>query len=144
MEALIASLPAATAPTLPPAPTVVPDAQSRSLPLAGLPRNDDVAPLVALPDRQPPANLPETSTGAGFYLQLGAFRVKTGADSFASHVAREIDPSIASRVQVSDANGLYRVRVGPYALRADADHAATSLRAVIAQPVLVLPDAGAR
>lgn len=138
MEALIAGLPA-TAPTLPPAPTVVPEAQSRSLP-----RSEEPAPLVASPDRQPAATLPETSTGAGFYLQLGAFRVKTGADSFATHLAREIDPAIASRVQVSDANGLYRVRVGPYALRADADNAAASLRAAIAQPVLVLPDPGPR
>ena len=104
----------------------------------------DPSALVALPDRQPTPSLPETSTGAGFYLQLGAFRVKAGADSFASHVAREIDPAIASRVQVSDANGLYRVRVGPYAQRAEADNAATSLRAAIAQPVLVMPDAGAR
>ena len=148
MEDLIARLPAASVsaatPSLPPAP--VPEAQSRSLPLpSSTPvRADDVSDLVASPDRQPAASLPETSTSAGFYLQLGAFRVKAGADSFASHVAREIDPAIASRVRVSDGNGLYRVRVGPYAQRSDADRAAASLRAAIAQPVLVMPDAGMR
>jgi len=151
MESLIARLPAspsAVAPTLPPAPTVAPEAQSRSLPLSpssSVPAKIDAAPdLVASPDRQPAPSLPETSTGAGFYLQLGAFRVKSGADSFASHVAREIDPAIASRVQVSDGNGLYRVRVGPFAQRAEADGAAASLRAAIAQPVLVMPEVGTR
>ena len=151
MEALIASLPAsapasapAARPALPPAPTLAPDAQSKSLPLTTKPEPVDPPALVALPDRQPAPSLPETVTGAGFYLQLGAFRAKAGADSFASHVAREIDPAIASRVQVSDANGLYRVRVGPYAQRVDADSAAASLRAAIAQPVLVMPDSGPR
>ena len=145
MEALIASLPATgVQPGLPPAPTITADAQSKSMPLPAKAEPVDPTALVALPDRQPAPSLPETATGAGFYLQLGAFRVKAGADSFASHVAREIDPAIASRVQVSDANGLYRVRVGPYAQRADADSAAASLRAVIAQPVLVMPEPAIR
>ena len=93
-----------------------------------------------IPDPQPPAKLPETATGAGFYLQLGAFRARAGADSFAAHMSREIDPTIASKVQVSDTNGLFRVRVGPYAQRGDADSAALSLRGAIAQPVLVVPE----
>jgi rare lipoprotein A len=97
-----------------------------------------------IPDPQPAAKLPETATGAGFYLQLGAFRARSGADTFAAHVTREIDPTIASKVQVSDAHGLYRVRIGPYAERADADSAATSLRGAIARPVLILPDGALR
>ncbi len=55
-------------------------------------------------------------------------------------MARELDPAIASRVHVSDANGLYRVRVGPYTQRTDSDGVAATLRAAIAQPVLVMPD----
>jgi rare lipoprotein A len=143
MEALIANLPAAPAGSQP-ALRAAPDAQSKSMPLPVKTDTGDPSGLVALPDRQPAASLPETATGAGFYLQLGAFRGKAGADSFASHVAREIDPAIASRVQVSDANGLYRVRVGPYAQRADADSVAASLRAAIAQPVLVMPQPALR
>ena len=80
----------------------------------------------------------------GYYLQLGAFRAKAGADSFAAHLARLIDPALAPRVHVSDANGLYRVRVGPYAARAEADNAASSVRAAISQPVLVMPDSISR
>ena len=84
--------------------------------------------------------MPSTASGAGYYLQLGAFRAKAGADSFAAHLARLIDPALAPRVHVSDVNGLYRVRVGPYAARDEADSAASSVRAAISQPVLVMPD----
>ncbi len=97
-----------------------------------------------IPDTQPSARLPEIATASGFYLQLGAFRVRAGADSFAAHVTREIDPGIATKVQVTDGGGLYRVRIGPYAQRVEADSAANSLRSAIAQPVLVLPEAATR
>ncbi len=105
----------------------------------------DIPPdLIASPDREPAPALPSTSTNTGYYLQLGAFRAKAGADSFAAHLSRLIDPALASRVHVSDVSGLYRVRVGPYARRAEADSAASSVRAAISQPVLVMPDASAR
>ncbi len=105
----------------------------------------DIPPdLIPSPDREPAPALPATSTVAGYYLQLGAFRAKAGADSFAAHLSRLIDPALASRVHVSDVSGLYRVRVGPYAQRAEADTAASSVRAAIAQPVLVMPDATVR
>ena len=147
IEALTASVPAvaarsrgpvATGPTLPPAPTLQPDAVGRSLPVTP---TDPEPAMGVLPDRQPSPALPPIATGAGFYLQLGAFRAKAGADSFAALVSREIDPSLASRVHVSEGSGLYRVRVGPYTQRADADGAADSLRAAVTQPVLVVPDA---
>ena len=83
--------------------------------------------------------LPAVAGAAGFYLQLGAFRARAGADSFASHVSRQLDQALAARVQVSDYNGFYRVRVGPYADRVEADTVAQSLRATIEQPVVVVP-----
>ena len=105
------------------------------------PIDPDIPPdLLPLPDREPAPALPSTPSVAGYYLQLGAFRAKAGADSFASHLSRLIDPALASRVHISRARGLWRVRVGPYALRADANSAASSVRAAISQPVLVLPD----
>ena len=155
IEALTASVPpavgsppspVASATSLPAAPVVRPDAMTRSMPLSeptGVPSTGSPA-LIALPDRQPPASIPEIATSNGFYLQLGAFRVKAGADSFASHVGRDIDPALASRLHVVDGNGLYRVRVGPYPQRADADTAAASLKAVIAVPILVMPEGPSR
>ena len=105
----------------------------------------DIPPdLIPSPDWEPGPALPSISTAAGYYLQLGAFRAKAGADSFAAHLSRLIDPALASRVHVSDISGLYRVRVGPYAQRSEADTAASSVRAAIAQPVLVMPDASMR
>jgi len=137
----IEALTANEAPTtrLPPAPTLTAEAESRSLPI---PTTSSVEPdePIALPDRQAAPRLPETSTRQGFFLQLGAFRAKSGADSFATHLARLIDPALAPLVQVSEANGLYRVRVGPYVERADADRAAASVRNAVTQPVLVMPD----
>ncbi len=146
IEALTASDPTArdstAAPQLPAAPTIVASAMTRSMPLSSPPADvERPNELVALPDRQPAAALPEIATSVGFYLQLGAFRARAGADSFAAHVARELDPAIASRVHVIDGGGLYRVRVGPYAQRAEADSVATTLRSAIAQPVLVMPEA---
>ncbi len=147
IEALIAKgsatptpTPTSSAAALPPAPTLTADASSRSLPRPSpVPPGAEAPPtVVAAPDRQP--SLPEIATGSGFYLQLGAFRAKSGADSFAALVGREIDPAIASRVRVVEGAGFYRVRVGPYPQRADADGAAASLRAAIAQPVLVMPE----
>ncbi len=104
----------------------------------------DRVAATALPDTQPPARLPETVSSAGWFLQLGAFRAKAGADSFAAHVGREIEPALATRIHVVDGNGLYRVQVGPYARREEADGAATSLRAAVATPVLIRPEVGAR
>lgn len=131
-------------PSLPPAPTIVSNA---SLPIDGAAaRAPSVAPpviepaVVALADREPAVSLPETATPAGYYLQLGAFRARAGADSFAAHVTRLIDPALASRIKVSDVRGLFRVRVGPYGQRAEADLAAAALRSAVAQPVLVMPE----
>ena len=141
-----------TAPPALPAPSIasVDQRPSSAIPAQATPssasRADaDIPPdLIPSPDREPAPALPATSTVAGYYLQLGAFRAKAGADSFAAHLSRLIDPALASRVHVSDVSGLYRVRVGPYAQRAEADTAASSVRAAIAQPVLVMPDASVR
>jgi rare lipoprotein A len=136
--------PSVMASLLPAAPAL-PDAVAASSASTSHADRDIPADLIPVSDPQPAPALPATATRVGYYLQLGAFRVRAGADSFASHVAREIDPAIASKVQVAEGNGLYRVRIGPYAQRADADGAARSLRAAIAQPVLVMPaDGGVR
>ena len=137
-------------PALPPpaiglADSQLPSATPMQVTPSSMPRPDPDIPsdLIASPDREPAPTLPSTSTVAGYYLQLGAFRAKAGADSFAAHLSRLIDPSLASRVHVSDVSGLYRVRVGPYAQRAEADTAASNVRAAISQPVLVIPNASA-
>jgi rare lipoprotein A len=135
------SIPAAAPTTLAPEPTIPVDTPLTPLPADLAARG---IPADLIPDTQPPAKLPEVATAEGFYLQLGAFRVRAGADSFAAHVTRELDPVLSSKLQVSDANGLYRVRVGPFAKRADADQVAGNLRAAIAQPVLVMPEGGTR
>jgi rare lipoprotein A len=140
------AVPAAATATATAMPAMQPSVAVAPIPESSMPSSyaERGIPPDLIPDPEPAAKLPETATGAGFYLQLGAFRVRSGADTFAAHVTREIDPVIASKVQVSDVNGLYRVRVGPYAQRADADSAATSLRGAIARPVLIMPEGALR
>ena len=163
---IVSTVPMASAASTPPVPTSGPPPLTIEALIAGEPSRPAVgsdipssstgpAPVAAsaldrpntafvLPDPQPLEKLPETVTRQGFFLQLGAFRAKAGADSFAVHLARLIDPALAPLVHVSDTSGLYRVRVGPYVQRGDADRAAQSVRAAIAQPVMILPDVIAR
>jgi len=73
----------------------------------------------------------------GFWVQLGAFRERDGADAFQRRVAadqRWLTPLLAT---VGDAD-LYRVQAGPYASRADAQEALQRLReALLLVPLIV-------
>ena len=70
---------------------------------------------------------PEAPAGA-HYLQLGAFHVQLGADDFMRHMARELEPALASRLRIVASDRFYRVQLGPYADRAQAEGAAQKVR----------------
>jgi rare lipoprotein A len=53
------------------------------------------------------------STSKDVYLQLGAFTVRSSADSFRNKLKSEL-ASLREALQVSFSDGLYRVRSGPY------------------------------
>jgi len=73
---------------------------------------------------------PLTSPMAGdaHYLQLGAFHVQLGADDFMRHMARELEPSLASQLRIVASDRFYRVQLGPYANRSQAEYAAQRVR----------------
>jgi rare lipoprotein A len=66
------------------------------------------------------------AAGAGFWLQLGAFRSRDGAEALRQRVL-QAEPGIGVRVFAED--GLLRVQAGPLGSRADAEALGQRLRA---------------
>jgi rare lipoprotein A len=73
------------------------------------------------------------AAAAGYYLQLGAFSRAENAQAVRQRYAQAGLPS----VDMTQANGLYRVFGGPYASRAEAEGAARRLQIGGAMPVIV-------
>ncbi|WP_301101313.1 septal ring lytic transglycosylase RlpA family protein [Propionivibrio sp.] len=63
----------------------------------------------------------------GVFLQLGAFSNADNAESLRSHLARELD-WLNEGIQVNVGAGMYRVHLGPYASRPDAEKIAEKIR----------------
>jgi rare lipoprotein A len=72
-----------------------------------------------------PAVKPLADAPAGFWVQLGAFRERNGAESFQRHVMTELD---ALPLGVFGDGELFRLQAGPYASRAEAQAAAGRVR----------------
>jgi rare lipoprotein A len=74
------------------------------------------------------APLPATTRPAsGFWVQLGAFRQREGADSFQRRVVTDLDWLAPLLAVVSEAN-MFRLQAGPYASRDEAQVAAQRVR----------------
>jgi rare lipoprotein A len=110
--------PAATAPAV-----VVPDATS-------VPSQD-----VAFVATSSPAAVAER----GFWVQLGAFRQRDGAESFRRRVGADAEANwLAPLLTIVSDSALYRVQAGPYRSRDEAESAAQHARASLAiVPVVV-------
>ena len=80
---------------------------------------------------QPVADAPParayTTPARGFWVQLGAFRQRDGAESFQQRVASELDWLSPLLAVFSDA-ALFRLQAGPYPSRDDARVAAERIR----------------
>ena len=76
-----------------------------------------------------PAAPAETSSVAagGHYVQLGAFSVQENAEQFRSRLKIEL-AQLAEKLQIHPADGLFRVRAGPYPNLAEAGQAAADIR----------------
>jgi rare lipoprotein A len=79
----------------------------------------------------------DASPGAGFWLQLGAFRQRDGAVLLQQQVLATPEADIDA-VAVFEEQGLFRVQAGPYATRAQAQQAAERLRRHTGRGALVL------
>jgi rare lipoprotein A len=100
----------------------------------------DVAPPSLVPpesDGDGAPLRPLASAPRGFWIQLGAFRQRDGAESFQRRVADELDwlsPQLAVFVDTP----LFRLQAGPYASREEARAGAERVReALQLVPVIV-------
>jgi rare lipoprotein A len=71
-----------------------------------------------------------TSSASGLFLQLGAFASADNAESLRAHLARELD-WLTEPIHIENGSGLHRVRLGPYASRADAEIVAERIQAAL-------------
>ncbi|HZF82691.1 MAG TPA: SPOR domain-containing protein, partial [Burkholderiaceae bacterium] len=63
----------------------------------------------------------------GFWVQLGAFREREGADGLQAQAGRAL-PALATQLRVFSENGTHRLQAGPFATREAANDTATQLR----------------
>jgi rare lipoprotein A len=73
------------------------------------------------------ASAPSAGPVAGFWVQLGAFRERDGAENLRSQAARGL-PSLAPQLRVFSEAGTHRLQAGPFASRNEAGEAVTQLR----------------
>ena len=96
---------------------------------------DEIAALAArLTNESPsaPARPSNSPPPAGVYLQLGAFSNTDNAESLRSHLARELD-WLNEGIIVIPGGNLYRVQVGPYPSRNEAEKVAERIRLAYGQ-----------
>jgi rare lipoprotein A len=82
---------------------------------AGSPRGEMASPV------------PVAAVGGGFVVQLGSFASNANAQTFVAHLENQLSP-IGVEPKVRQVGALFRVFVGPYALREEARQTADRLR----------------
>lgn len=129
---------ASTAVARAPATEAVPVTVPSAVAVAAAPLDVAPPPVPALePDGDSAPLRPLASAARGFWIQLGAFRQRDGAESFQRRVADELDwlsPQLAVFVDTP----LFRLQAGPYASRDEARTGADRIReALQLVPVIV-------
>ena len=87
---------------------------------------DEIELLAMRPDAAPAATT-AAAPPSGIYLQLGAFSSNDNAESLRAHLARELE-WLTESIYVIPGDKLYRVQLGPYASRNDAEKVAERIR----------------
>ncbi|MEO5843845.1 MAG: septal ring lytic transglycosylase RlpA family protein, partial [Caldimonas sp.] len=92
-----------------------------------------------LADTRPRAGRAPAEAARGFWVQLGAFRERDGAETFRRRVGADGESSwLEPLLAIFGDASLYRVQAGPYANRDDADAAARRVRTALGVvPVVV-------
>ncbi len=94
------------------------------------------------PDESIQTTLPITNDNVDFnsvYLQLGAFGIAGNAHNFLSHIQKEL-PWLSHTIGISETNGLFRIKAGPYPNQMLAQQAADSIIQQLAITPIVLID----
>jgi rare lipoprotein A len=82
--------------------------------------------------------LPVSADASGVYLQLGAFSQRDNADAFRARIYRQLG-WLTDEIKVKSGDGLYRLHLGPYRDRAEAERIAARIReALELKPTVVV------
>jgi peptidoglycan lytic transglycosylase len=123
--------------------TVAATAAPSSSPPVPVPAQDvalvAAAPTSPAPDPPAASIRPATQASRGFWVQLGAFRERDGAESFRRRIGADDDAGwLAPMLAVFADSPLYRVQAGPFANRDEAEGAALRLRTALALVPLIV------
>jgi rare lipoprotein A len=117
-----------------PTPTPAAPASTNAVITAPPPSPTAVAASPSVASGTPPAEVADapsarayTAPARGFWVQLGAFRVRDGAESFQKRVAAEMD-WLAPLLAVFNDAPLFRLQAGPYPSRDEARNVAERVR----------------
>ena len=72
--------------------------------------------------------IPLTSEIAGIYLQLGASSARANAESFRDNIRKQL-PWLKQPILIQERGKLFRLRLGPYSNRGEANAIAEKIRA---------------
>jgi rare lipoprotein A len=82
--------------------------------------------------------MPVTAERGGIYLQLGAFSVRSNAESFEARIGSQLAP-LGMQPYIEQRGPLHRVLLGPFKDRAAAGAAAERIRTLLeVKPVVVV------
>ncbi|TSA15895.1 MAG: septal ring lytic transglycosylase RlpA family protein [Betaproteobacteria bacterium] len=84
-----------------------------------------------------PASIPLSTETAGVYLQLGAFSARANAESFGASIHKQLS-WLDRPVQIQERGKLFRLRLGPYSERGEANAIAEKIRAELDFKPLVI------
>jgi rare lipoprotein A len=120
--------PAMVAPVAPVAPESVSVAPADVAMVSLSPMPSASSPVPSAVDSAVPVR-PSSDAARGFWIQLGAFRERDGAQSFQRHVGADNDAGWLAPLLATFADAaLFRVQAGPYPSRDEAEGAATRVR----------------
>jgi len=109
-------------------------------PTAPVPGRDEIEALALKlleSDAAKPAETLAPMLQRGIFLQLGAFSNAENAESLRSHLSHELD-WLNEAIQITAGGGLFRVHLGPYAMRVEAERVAEKIRLALGyKPTLV-------
>jgi rare lipoprotein A len=106
------------------------------------PKPPEPVAAAAAPPAEPPAaaipEVPVSSDASGVYLQLGAFSQRDNAELFRARIYRQLG-WLTDTIQIKSGDGLYRLHLGPYRDRAEAERVAVHIRETLElKPAVVI------
>lgn len=108
-----------------------------ALPTAQTARAQALAPAPELKTEATRPRFPIASEPGGIYLQLGAFSNPDNAENFSTRVRRELG-WLQQALQITGRNNLYRLQLGPFRDRAEANVVSQKIRAALeVKPVVI-------